>query len=119
MRRTFAFTLLVLAVVLASCRQDPVTPPTPDTTTVTEVLTEEGFTTLASAITAAGLNETLVGDGPFTLFAPTDEAFEALPDGALDALLADPEALAEVLEYHMLPVEANAANLTPSFRTTV
>ncbi len=122
MRRTFALTLLVLAVVLASCRQDPVTPPTPDTpdtTTVTEVLTENGFTTLASAITAAGLNETLAGDGPFTLFAPTDEAFEALPDGVLDALLANPEALAEVLEYHVLPVEANAAALTPSFRTTV
>lgn len=120
MRRTLGLTLLVaMATLLASCRQDPVTPPTPDTTTVTEVLTENGFTTLAIAITAAGLNETLAGDGPFTLFAPTDEAFEALPDGVLDALLADPEALAEVLNYHVLPEEVLTTDLTESFRTTV
>jgi hypothetical protein len=53
------------------------------------------FTTLATALEAAGLVETLKGDGPFTVFAPTDAAFEALPAGTLDGLLADPEALAD------------------------
>lgn len=70
------------------------------------------FTTLATALEAAGLVETLKGEGPFTVFAPTDEAFAALPEGALDALLADPEALAAVLTYHVLPAEVMSADLT-------
>lgn len=117
MKRTFALTLLVLAVILASCRQEPPLPP--EAETVTDVLTAEGFTTLAAAISTAGLTETLSGEGPFTLFAPTNAAFEALPEGALDALLADPAALAEVLEYHVLGEEANAAALTAGFLTTL
>ena len=53
---------------------------------------------------AAGLTEVLKGDGPFTVFAPTDDAFNALPPGVLDALLADPSgALADVLLYHVMP----------------
>ncbi len=104
-RLTFLAVLLAVAAsLLASCQGPtaPVTPPTPDTTTVAAVLTAEGFTTLAAAVTAAGLNETLAGAGPFTLFAPTNEAFDALPDGELAALLADPAGLTEVLEYHLL-----------------
>lgn len=60
------------------------------------------FTTLAAALTAAGLVETLKGEGPFTVFAPTDEAFAALPAGTVEALLADPEALAKILTYHVI-----------------
>ncbi len=62
-----------------------------------------GFETLVAAAEAAGLTETLSGDGPFTVFAPTDAAFAALPDGVLDALLADPDELAAVLTYHVVP----------------
>ena len=51
---------------------------------------------------AAGLVETLEGKGPFTVFAPTDEAFAALPAGTLDGLLKDPEALKQVLLYHVV-----------------
>lgn len=69
------------------------------------------FTTLAKALTAAGLVETLKGDGPFTVFAPTDEAFAKLPDGALDGLLKDKEALTGVLTYHVVPGEVMAAQV--------
>ncbi|MEZ6013927.1 MAG: fasciclin domain-containing protein [Planctomycetota bacterium] len=62
-----------------------------------------GFNTLASALTAANLTATLQGMGPFTLLAPTDAAFAALPPGVLDALLMDQQALANVLLYHVLP----------------
>jgi len=60
------------------------------------------FTTLATALTEAGLVDALKGDGPFTVFAPTDEAFKNLPDGALDNLLKDKEALKNVLMYHVV-----------------
>jgi transforming growth factor-beta-induced protein len=71
--------------------------------------TEAGsFGTLLSAATAAGLVETLQGEGPFTVFAPTDEAFAALPEGTLDSLLADPEALKQVLLYHVVSGKVTA-----------
>jgi len=71
--------------------------------------TEAGtFSTLLTAATAAGLVETLQGEGPFTVFAPTDEAFAALPEGTLDGLLADPEALKQVLLYHVVSGEVTA-----------
>ena len=70
------------------------------------------FTTLATALDAAGLVETLEGDGPFTVFAPTDAAFEALPAGTLDDLLADPEALADVLTYHVVDGDVLSSDLT-------
>jgi uncharacterized surface protein with fasciclin (FAS1) repeats len=61
------------------------------------------FDTLVTAVQAAGLEETLRGEGPFTVFAPTDAAFEALPAGTLDALLAEPEGdLASILTYHVV-----------------
>lgn len=70
---------------------------------IIEVATAAGnFTTLARALEAAGLVETLKGDGPFTVFAPTDEAFAALPAGTLDSLLADRDQLTKVLTYHVV-----------------
>lgn len=62
------------------------------------------FTTLAAALEAAGLIETLQGEGPFTVFAPTDEAFAALPEGLLDALLLpeNAEILSAILLYHVI-----------------
>lgn len=61
------------------------------------------FNTLAKALTAAGLVETLKGPGPFTVFAPTDAAFAKIPADQLNALLADKAALTKVLTYHVVP----------------
>ncbi len=60
------------------------------------------FNTLATALTEAGLVDALKGDGPFTVFAPTDEAFAKLPKGTLDNLLKDKEQLKKVLLYHVV-----------------
>lgn len=70
------------------------------------------FTTLTSALESAGLVETLQGEGPFTVFAPTDDAFAALPDGTVDELMADPTGdLAEILQYHVIADEVWAADV--------
>jgi uncharacterized surface protein with fasciclin (FAS1) repeats len=61
------------------------------------------FNTLLEAAQAAGLVDVLKGDGPYTVFAPTDEAFAQIPEADLNALLADPEALRSVLLYHVVP----------------
>ena len=61
------------------------------------------FKTLATALQAAGLVETLKGKGPFTVFAPTDTAFAKIPKAQLDALLADKAKLTAVLTYHVVP----------------
>lgn len=75
-------------------------------TVVDIIVDSDVHTTLATAVTAAGLIDALSGEGPFTVFAPTDDAFDALPAGLLDDLLADPTgALANVLLYHV--VEGN------------
>jgi uncharacterized surface protein with fasciclin (FAS1) repeats len=69
------------------------------------------FQTLVTAVQAAGLVDVLKGDGPFTLFAPTDEAFAKLPEGTIEALLADKDALTAVLTYHVLPGKVMAADV--------
>ena len=70
------------------------------------------FTTLVAAVEAAGLVDTLKGDGPFTVFAPTDDAFAALPEGTVEGLLADPEALAAILTYHMVAGKVMSTDLS-------
>ncbi len=81
------------------------------------------FTTLIAAVQAAGLEDTLRGKGPFTVFAPTDEAFAALPPGTVDALLKDPTGdLAKILTYHVVPgavLAADIAGLNGTDVTTV
>lgn len=72
---------------------------------------KSGLHTLAYAIEAVGLNKTLNTDGPFTVFAPTDEAFAALPEGTLESLLQDPEALTNILLYHVVSGEVLAADV--------
>jgi len=69
------------------------------------------FNTLVAAITQAGLVETLKGDGPFTVFAPTDEAFAKIPPEKLSALLEDQQALVKVLTYHVVPGRVTAAEV--------
>jgi uncharacterized surface protein with fasciclin (FAS1) repeats len=73
----------------------------------------DGFKTLVAAVKAAGLVETLKGDGPFTVFAPTDAAFGKLPEGTLDELL-KPESkdkLTSILTYHVVPGKVMAADV--------
>ena len=70
------------------------------------------FQTLLTAVDAAGLGETLTGGGPFTVFAPTDDAFAALPQATVQGLLADPPALARVLTYHVVPGRISSAQIT-------
>lgn len=69
------------------------------------------FSTLVSAVQAAGLVEVLKGDGPFTVFAPTDEAFSKIPAEDLQALLKDKEALGKVLTYHVVPGKVMASDV--------
>ena len=80
---------------------------------IVETAREAGsFQTLLTAVDAAGLGEALADGGPFTVFAPTDEAFAALPQGTVQGLLADPAALARVLTYHVVPGRITSAQIT-------
>ncbi|MFP4323021.1 MAG: fasciclin domain-containing protein [Anaerolineales bacterium] len=80
--------------------------------TIADLVSEnEDFSTLLTALEAAELAETLGEEGPFTVFAPTNEAFEAIPEDDLNALLDDPEALSAVLLYHVLEGEAFAEDV--------
>ena len=74
----------------------------PEFDIVETAIMNEDFNTLVAAVEAAGLVDALKGAGPFTVFAPTDAAFAALPEGVLDGLLADTDALTKVLLYHVL-----------------
>jgi len=69
------------------------------------------FTTLVAAVTAAGLVDTLKGAGPFTVFAPTDEAFAKLPAGTVEALLQDIPKLTKILTYHVVAGKVMAADV--------
>ena len=69
------------------------------------------FKTLAAAVTAAGLVDTLKGAGPFTVFAPSDEAFAKLPAGTVEALLADIPKLTAILTYHVVAGKVMAADV--------
>jgi uncharacterized surface protein with fasciclin (FAS1) repeats len=81
---------------------------------IVETATDAGsFKTLVTAIQAAGLTDTLKGKGPFTVFAPTDEAFSKLPAGTVEALLKDKEKLAQILTYHVVPGAVMAKDVKP------
>ncbi|SDE71818.1 fasciclin domain-containing protein [Limimaricola pyoseonensis] len=70
------------------------------------------FSTLLQAAEAAGLVETLAGEGPLTVFAPTDEAFAALPEGTLEELLADTDQLTQILTYHVVEGAVMSSDLS-------
>lgn len=81
-------------------------------TIVDIAMADDRFETLVAAVQAAGLVETLQGEGPFTVFAPTDDAFDALPEGTLDTLLADPSGdLTQILLYHAVSGKVMAADV--------
>jgi uncharacterized surface protein with fasciclin (FAS1) repeats len=77
------------------------------------------FNTLATALKAAGLVETLKGTGPFTVFAPTDAAFAKIPKAQLDALLADKAKLTAVLTYHVVPGKVMSKDVKAGMVKTV
>jgi uncharacterized surface protein with fasciclin (FAS1) repeats len=92
MKKLIAFTAISLAALSAQAKD-----------IVDTAVGAGNFKTLAAALTAAGLVDTLKGKGPFTVFAPTDEAFAKIPKAQLDALLADKAKLTAVLTYHVVP----------------
>ncbi|MEM1044271.1 MAG: fasciclin domain-containing protein [Bacteroidota bacterium] len=73
-----------------------------------------GLTTFRTAVAQAGLDETLSGEGPFTIFAPSDEAFQALPEGTLESLLEEEnrDQLTKILTYHVLPTSAMSGDIS-------
>ena len=111
---------LVLCVSLLYCsKKKEETPKTEEIATpgdIVEIASADGrFTTLVAAVNAAGLVETLKGEGPFTVFAPTDSAFAKLPPGTVESLLQDVPALKNLLLFHVVPgrvMAADVANLT-------
>lgn len=136
--KTVIPTFMILILALAACAPTPANAPAASddamaTEATAEPMAEEpaadeqmaeamdivdtavaagNFTTLVAAVEAAGLVDTLKGEGPFTVFAPTDEAFAALPEGTVEGLLADPEgALTDILLYHVISGNVMAADV--------
>jgi uncharacterized surface protein with fasciclin (FAS1) repeats len=116
-RRRLAAALVLAGVGLTACDLDSGTTvgPVPQTATIAQIAASNTrLSTLVTALGAANLVNTLNGDGPFTVFAPVNEAFAALPQAQLDALLASGNAaiLSKVLTYHVVPGRINASQLT-------
>ena len=112
---------LMLCIALLSCGKKKEEAPKEEqaaapTTDIIDIASSDGrFTTLVTAINAAGLTETLKGPGPFTVFAPTDGAFAQLAPGTVESLLADLPTLKNILLFHVVPgkvMAADAAKLT-------
>lgn len=88
-------------------------PPAPRAPNILETAqAAEIFDTLVAAIDCAGLSDALEHDGPYTVFAPSDEAFAKLPPGAVESLLAAPDTLAEIVNYHLVPGRMTAADIS-------
>jgi transforming growth factor-beta-induced protein len=133
MKTKFAFVFIVFSLVLAACAApstptaeptampeptsmpEPTAAPTEEPAgTIVDIAVADGrFNTLVSAVQAAGLAETLSGEGPFTVFAPTDDAFADLPEGTLDTLLMaeNKQQLTDILLYHVVPGNVMAADV--------
>jgi len=86
-------------------------PAAPELNIVETAVGNPDFSTLVTALQTAGLVDTLSGEGPFTVFAPTNAAFDKLPAGTLDSLLADPAALRDILTYHVVSGNVKAADV--------
>ena len=134
-RTAIAAVSVVAALTLSACSSSSETATPTEAPSVAETMAAEpmpgtivevasstdGFGTLVAAITAAGLAETLGGDGPFTVFAPTDDAFAALPAGVLDALLLpeNKDLLVKILTYHVISGQVMAADIAAGDVATV
>lgn len=105
-RISVAATIMAFITLMAANAQS-------SATVVDIVVGSENHNTLEAAVVAAELADDLQGEGPFTLFAPTDAAFEALPEGTVASLLEDPKgALAEILLYHVVAAKAYSSDLS-------
>ena len=119
------FLNILTPIALATAMVLPVEGPeavaeNPDQNIVEIAAGNDSFSTLVAAVKAAGLVETLSSEGPFTVFAPTDEAFARIPEADLNALLADKDALTAVLTYHVVPGRVMASEVVGlSSATTV
>ncbi len=126
MKTQLALLATALALILAACAPaatptlmpeptqapTPAPTPTPEPLDIVDTAIADGrFTTLAAALQAAGLVDTLKGEGPFTVFAPTDDAFAKLPAGTVEALLADLPTLTSILTYHVVAGKVMAADV--------
>ena len=110
----------VIHVIDAVVRPESLPPPIP-APTLLQVARAEGFSTLAAAVEQAGLADTLIGEGPFTMFAPTDAAFAALGDEALASLLEGENRakLGAILTYHLVPGAVPGRDVVKGRYTTV
>ncbi len=113
-----AMALLVYAAILdgrdAEARRaaDREPPPTRRAVNILQTARAAGsLDTLLTAIERAGLSDVLQHEGPYTVFAPSDEAFAKLPDGAVQSLLATPDTLADVVNYHLVPGRITAGDI--------
>lgn len=113
MNRRIHITSLIFAIVIAMVPFTSTIQAQDDLPDIVDTaVAADDFNTLVAAVQAAGLVDTLKGEGPFTVFAPTDAAFAALPEGTIDALLADPSGdLTQILLYHVVPGKVMAADL--------
>lgn len=104
--------LMLAGAAVVGCGSMGSNPSTASEADIVDTASTAGqFNTLVTAVKAADLVETLKGPGPFTVFAPTDEAFAKLPKDQLNALLNDKQALTEVLTYHVVPGQVMAADV--------
>jgi uncharacterized surface protein with fasciclin (FAS1) repeats len=103
--RAGAIGVVALSLGLGACSDD-------QKSTFETLQGDARFTTLVTAIEAAGLDDELATGGPFTLFAPTNAAFDALPAGVLDAVLADVDLLTDILLYHVASGTALSTDLS-------
>lgn len=104
--------LVALAIIAApAVATAQMAAPAPTKNIVQTAVDAGSFTTLAAALQAAGLVETLQGQGPFTVFAPTDAAFAKLPAGTVEALLKDIPRLRQILTYHVVAGKVEAKDV--------
>ncbi|HEX7890401.1 MAG TPA: fasciclin domain-containing protein [Ramlibacter sp.] len=101
-------TLLPLVALIAACASQPVQSPSNVAETIAR---DPQLSTLNSLVVRAGLAETLKAAGPYTVFAPTNEAFQAVPAKTMDELAKDPARLKDVLAYHVVPAKLTAAEV--------
>lgn len=113
-KRTWLLSVLALAAAVVGCA----TTPTPANIVDTAARTPQ-LSTLSKLINDAGLADTLRGAGPYTVFAPTDEAFKAVPAATLEALAKDKARLTQVLTHHVLPGKVMSADVKTANVKTV
>jgi uncharacterized surface protein with fasciclin (FAS1) repeats len=112
--KTRLLSLISATVLIGACATTPAPAPVPETTA-----REPQLTTVTRLINEAGLAETLRGAGPYTLFAPSDDAFKAVPAATMAQLAANKDLLKQVLTFHVLPGKLMAAELTVASVKTV